>query len=86
MASLTIRNIPETVMKRLRRAAADERRSLNSQAVLWLEESAGQWINKRELLERIRASREEIYKRHGMGSDSAEIIRRMRDERARHWT
>ena len=86
MASLTIRNIPEEVMKRLRQAATEEHRSINSQAVQWLEQGAGQWMSPRgraKLVRDIQSLREAIARRHGPGSDSTEIIRRMRMERAK---
>jgi hypothetical protein len=84
MASLTIRNVPEDILGPLRQAAEEERRSINSQALYWLEDTAQRWQSRTEfgqLFDRIRARREEIYRRHGVGSDSAKIIRRMRDER-----
>jgi len=37
MPSLTLKNIPETVMKRLRSQAAARRRSVNSEAIALLE-------------------------------------------------
>ena len=37
MPSLTLKNIPETVMKRLRTQAAARRRSVNSEAIALLE-------------------------------------------------
>lgn len=39
MASLTLKQIPEDVMERLRRLAEQERRSLNQQAILLLEQA-----------------------------------------------
>ena len=39
MPSLTIKNIPETVLKRLRAQAASRRRSVNSEAIALLEAS-----------------------------------------------
>ena len=81
MPSLTIRDIPETLLQRMRRAARAERRSLNSQAVQWLEQSASHWIpehKRRELMQAIQSEREAIYRRHGAGTDSVELIRKMR--------
>ena len=86
MASLTVRNIPESVLKRLRQAARESRRSVNAQAITWLEEAAQRWNSPRDwdqLLKRIRSRREAIYRRHGMGSDSAAIIREMRNGRGK---
>ena len=39
MANLTIRNIPEDLLKRLRKLAKTERRSLNSEILIVLEKS-----------------------------------------------
>ncbi len=41
MASLTLKNVPESLLRALRRAADRERRSLNQQAILLLEASVG---------------------------------------------
>jgi hypothetical protein len=86
MPSLTIREIPEPLMDKLREAASEGRRSLNAQAVRWFEHAARQWMNERDraqLLEDIRASRRATVRRHGRGGDSVPIIRRMRRERAK---
>ena len=40
MPSLTIRNIPEKLIQRIREAAAEERRSVNAQVLYWLERAA----------------------------------------------
>lgn len=88
MASLTVRDISEEVMQKLREAAAEERRSVNGQVIHWLEEAARRRMSLEErerLFSDIRTLREETLRRHGMGSDSAKVIRRMRDERAAHW-
>lgn len=88
MASLTVRNIPDEVMEKLRAAATEQRRSVNSQVIHWLEECAGRQMSRADndqLLAGILALREEGYRRHGMGSDSAKVIRRMRDARTAHW-
>jgi len=81
MPSLTIREIPEDVLKKMRRAAKEQRRSLNSQALEWLEQSANQWrrgTDLHELLESIRTTRESIGRRYGRGTDSVELVRAMR--------
>lgn len=88
MAGLTVRNIPEDVMQKLREAAAEEKRSVNAQVVHWLEEAARKRMSPEErerLFSDIQTLREETFRRHGMGSDSAKLIRRMRDERTAHW-
>jgi hypothetical protein len=81
MSSLTIRNIPDRVLEKMRRAAKTEQRSVNSQALRWLEQSAKQWSTQDllpELLEDIRAVRESIYRRHGRGTNSAQLTRILR--------
>lgn len=86
MPSMTVRDIPKDIMQRLRKAAAEQRRSINAQAVCWLEKGAREWMGseeQKELLRRIKASREATYQRHGLLSDSTEIIRQMRENRAR---
>jgi hypothetical protein len=81
MPSLTIREIPEDTLKQMRRAAKEQRRSLNSQALVWLEQCAKQMRTveqRRELFEAIRATKASILRRHGRGGDSVELIRAMR--------
>lgn len=87
MASLTVRNIPADVMQKLREAAAEGKRSLNAQVIHWLEEAARRLVRDQDwdqLLSDIRSGREAIRRRHGPGSDSAQIIRQMREERTAH--
>lgn len=84
MATLTIRNIPEELMVRLRQAAEGQRRSINAEALFWLEDVAERQWSRAEIeawFDRVRANREAIYRKHGVSSDSVGIIRRMRDER-----
>ena len=86
MPSLTVRNIPEVVMEQLRDAARAQQRSINAQAEYWLQMEGRRWgslASRTRLLQEIRASRKATFRRHGLGSDSAVIIRRMRDERAK---
>jgi hypothetical protein len=81
MPSLTIRNIPAGVLEKMRRASKTEQRSVNSQAIRWLEQSAKQWSAQDllpELLEDIRAARESIYRRHRRGTNSAQLTRILR--------
>src|SRR5260370_1740275 len=80
MPSLTVRDIPKALLDRMRRAAKTERRSLNSQAVQWLEQSATQWTSSSELdlVKAIRAERAAMFRRHGRGTDSVELVRRVR--------
>ncbi len=86
MPSLTIRDIPEPLMEKLREAAAETRRSVNAQAVRWFEQAAKQWMSQQEkaqLLLDIRASRRSGTRRRKPGTNSVAIIRRMRNERAK---
>ena len=86
MPSLTIRNIPEDVLERLRHAAAEERRSVNAQTVQWLERASRQWVSRKKndaLIERIDSLRERIRQTHGPGGDSARTLREMRQQRGR---
>jgi plasmid stability protein len=86
MASLTVRNIPEAMLEKLRQAAAEEQRSVNAQAIHWFEQGARQWLSEHEraqLLLEIRSSRRATARRHGRGSDSGAITRRIRNERAK---
>ena len=81
MASLTIRDIPEPVLRRMRQAAKVERRSLNSQAIHWLESGAAHFEDAKDLhrvVAAIRERRETMFRRHGMGIDSVELVRRTR--------
>ena len=60
---------------------------MNAQVIECLEHSRRTHQNlarRRRTVEEINAFREKVYKRRGMGSDSAELIRRMRDERGAH--
>jgi hypothetical protein len=68
-------------MEKMRRAAKTEQRSVNSQALRWLEQSAKQASTQDllpELLEDIRAVRESVYRRHGRGTNSARLTRVLR--------
>lgn len=72
---LTIRNIPESVHRRLKERAAQEGRSLNSEIVRVLEESVGTSIDeKRAAHERIRQKRKPI-----VSEDPAELKRTYRE-------
>jgi len=58
MPSLTLKNIPETVMKRLRAQAAARRRSINSEAIALLESGVQATpIDPESLLAWIRSAR-----------------------------
>jgi len=65
----------------MRRAAKEQRRSLNSQALEWLEQSANQWRREtdlHDLLESVRTTRESIGRKQGRGTGSVELVRAMR--------
>ena len=86
MPSLTVRDIPLDVMERLRQAAAEEHRSINAEVVHWLTQTAQSRMpveERAKLAADIRALRRAIFRRHGTGSDSSAIIRKMRNARAR---
>jgi plasmid stability protein len=84
MAGLTIRNLSDELLERLREVAAEEKRSVNAQALYWLERGARSSRTSDErigLFERIWANRESIGRKHGPGTDSVKLIRRMRSQR-----
>lgn len=60
MAAITIKNLPPRLHERLRKSAAANRRSLNSEAIVCLENAlaAGEPVDEKELMERIRRRRE----------------------------
>lgn len=79
MANLTIRGLPDSLRRKLKRAAKKDRRSTNSQALVWLERSAAEWqsrLGTRDLLAAIHANRG-MYRQYGSG-DSVKLIRKMR--------
>jgi len=58
MATLTIKNVPEKLHKRLKQSAAEHRRSLNKEVVVCLERALlSTKIDPEEFLSRIRAHR-----------------------------
>jgi plasmid stability protein len=61
MATLTLKGIPDELLDRLRRRARLHRRSLNSEALVALEDWVGPTpLDPRELLARIRKHRGEM--------------------------
>jgi plasmid stability protein len=61
MATLTIKNIPDELYQQLKQSAAQNRRSMNSEAIVCLEKALGSTpIDREALLERIRAHRESL--------------------------
>ena len=61
MATLTIKNIPDELYERLKQSAAQQRRSLNSQALVCFEKvMESSRINPEEFLANVRAQRQQI--------------------------
>lgn len=62
MAAITIKNVPARLHERLRKSAATNRRSLNSEAIVCLESALAteEPINEKELMERIRRRRDSM--------------------------
>lgn len=60
MATLTIKNVPDDLYERLRARAAANRRSMNGEAIVCLEQVlCGPIVDEAALLDRARAVREE---------------------------
>ena len=76
-ASLSIKNVPDDVVERLRARAARNRRSLQGELLDLIERAADELprISAREVYERIRKLN------LPEGENSADIIREMRDAR-----
>lgn len=70
MASMTLKGLPDELMRRLRREAAKHGRSLNSEVVWRLERSLAGSNEEREWLQKVRALRESMNVR----TTTAEII------------
>ncbi len=77
MATLTIRRLDDAVYERLRARAHSKGRSLEAEVRDILTERAR---SPDEAIERLRAFRQEMAKKHGILPDSTPIIRAMRDE------
>ncbi len=48
MATLTLENVPEILLQALSKASEQSRRSLNAQALHWLEQKADHWSGCQE--------------------------------------
>ena len=86
MPSLTIRNISKDVIEQIRETASEEHRSVNAQVLHWLERAVQERLRQEELDQlgrEIRVMRDATFRRHGIGSDSARLLRKMRDERTK---
>lgn len=75
MATLTIRKLDDEVHKRLRARAKANKRSLEAEVRLLLEQSARE---PRELAEDLAAFHREMVARHGHLADSTKVIRELR--------
>jgi len=61
MATLTIKNIPDELCERLKDTAAENRRSINSEAIICLETVlVGRRVAPQEFLARVRALRKRM--------------------------
>jgi plasmid stability protein len=61
MATLTIKNVPDDLHKRLKESAAQHRRSINSEAITCLENAlVGKRLDPREFLARVDARRKRM--------------------------
>ena len=60
MPTITLKNVPAALHARLKEAAEANHRSLNREAIRRLEQSLDEPVDKRALMERIRARREEM--------------------------
>ena len=77
MATLTIKNIPEKLRKRLKESAAQHRRSMNSEAISCLESVlVSSRVDPQEFLAQVRAMRERMPRVFLTGKD----LRAMKNE------
>jgi plasmid stability protein len=77
MATLTIKNIPERLRKRLRQSATQHRRSINSEAISCLETVlASSRVDPKEFLAEVRALRKRMPRMY----ITAEFLRAAKNE------
>lgn len=82
MPSVTIRGVPRALLRDLRAAARARRRSLNAQVLAWLEEAGAEEQVRGDVDELLRElDRHAARTRRRGQTDSARLIRRMRDAR-----
>lgn len=80
MATLTIKNLPDDLYATLTRTAKKHRRSINSEAILQLEQALGVRVrNRQDVLEEIREFREEMARKGVFITD--EILEEAKKER-----
>lgn len=60
MATVTLKNIPDDLYGQLKRVAAMQRRSINSQIIVCIEQAVGFRYATHEKVEQIRATRRRI--------------------------
>lgn len=77
MATLTIRELDDAVYERLKLRAAENHRSLEDEVAHMLDERTR---SGSEIVRDLRASYERRVAEHGLLSDSAGIVRALRDE------
>ncbi len=78
MASLTLKNIPDELLQRLRARAERERRSLTGEILHLLETAAPEPVDRQRLLEEVR----EVQQRYGLEAGMPEQLDRwMREGR-----
>ena len=82
MPSMTIRGIPTDLLRDLRAAARARRRSLNAQVLAWLDQARRQEQARGDISQLLREIDRHVRKtRRRRQSDSAVLIRRMREAR-----
>jgi hypothetical protein len=82
MPSVTIRGLPNELLRDLRAAARARRRSLNAQVVVWLDEARRREHAQGDVEELLGAIDHHVRKtRRRRQTDSVALIRRMRDAR-----
>jgi len=81
MVAATNVRMPDEIHERLKAWAREENRSLNDLTVEILDQATRRWAARRALAAACRV-REEVRARHGELSDSAPLLRTLREERA----
>lgn len=74
MANLSLRDVPEDLYQRIKEIADRQRRSVNQQIIVLLEQSLQQKRSRVEVLASIDQRNATIAKRVGVTPDSAEMI------------
>ena len=74
MANLSLRDVPEDLYQRIKEIANRQRRSVNQQIIVLLEQSLQQKRSRVEVLASIDQRNATIAKRVGITPDSAEMI------------